>query len=158
VPARTLKEELLRLETRQDELRELLARPEPGRTLIHPALAEIYRCKVAALHEALEDEATREEAMELIRSLIETIVLVPDDGSLRIEVRGELATILAIGEGRKNPALWTGISPSKLRWLRGLATILIYSSQPRSARRLGDVRFTPKSGHSIETVMSVKCQ
>jgi hypothetical protein len=103
VPARTLKEELLRLETRQDELRELLARPEPGRTLIHPALAEFYRCKVAALHEALEDEATHEEAMELIRSLIETIVLVPDDGSLRIEVRGELATILAIGEGRKKP-------------------------------------------------------
>jgi hypothetical protein len=68
VPARTLKEELLRLETRQDELRELLARPEPNRTLIHPGLAEIYRRKVAALHEALEDEATREEAMELMEA------------------------------------------------------------------------------------------
>jgi hypothetical protein len=66
-------------------------------------LAEIYRRKVAALHEALEDQATREEAMELIRSLIEAIVLVPDHGSLRIEVRGELATILAIGEGRQKP-------------------------------------------------------
>jgi hypothetical protein len=51
----------------------------------------------------LEDEATREEAMELIRSLIEAIVLFPDHGSLGIEVRGELATILAIGEGRKKP-------------------------------------------------------
>jgi site-specific DNA recombinase len=93
----------LTLEARQDELRALLARPEPDRTLVHPGLAEIYRRKIAALHEALEDEATRDEAMELIRSLIEAIVLVPDQGSLKVEVRGELAAILAYGEGRKKP-------------------------------------------------------
>jgi hypothetical protein len=46
---------------------------------------------------------THDEAMELIRSLIEVIVLVPDHGSLRIEVRGELAAILAFGEGREKP-------------------------------------------------------
>ena len=92
VPARTLKEELSRLEASQDELRER-----------HPGLAELYRCKVAALHEALEDASTREEAMELIRSLIDAIVLVPYDGRLRIEVRGDLAAILAFGKGRKNP-------------------------------------------------------
>ena len=103
VPARTLKDELLTLEARQDELRALLARPEPNRTLVHPGLAEIYRRKIAALHAALEDEATRDEAMELIRSLIEAIVLVPDQGSLKVEVRGELAAILAYGEGRKKP-------------------------------------------------------
>jgi len=102
VPARTLKDELLRLEARQDQLREQLARPEPDRTLIHPALAEIYRRKVAAVQEALEDEATRDEATELIRSLIQAIVLVPDHSTLRIEVRGELAAILAFGEARKN--------------------------------------------------------
>ena len=102
-PARTLKDELLTLEARQDELRALLARPEPDRTLVHPGLAEIYRRKVAALHEALEDEATRDEAMEPIRSLIEAIVLVPDQDSLKIEIRGDLAAILAYGEGRKKP-------------------------------------------------------
>jgi hypothetical protein len=63
-PARTLKDELFTLVARQDELRAFLARPEPDRTLVHPGLAEIYRRKVAALHEALEDEATRDEAME----------------------------------------------------------------------------------------------
>ena len=67
------------------------------------SLAELYRRKVAALHQALEDDPTREEAMELIRSLIDAIVLVPYDGRLRIEVRGDLAAILAFGEGRKNP-------------------------------------------------------
>jgi len=103
VSARTLKEELLRLERRQDELRALLAKPEPDRVLIHPALAEVYRRKVAALHEALDDDATRDEAMELIRSLIEAIVLIPDHTGLRVEVRGELATILALGEGKPKP-------------------------------------------------------
>jgi site-specific DNA recombinase len=99
VPARTLKEELLTLETRQDELRALLARPEPDRTLVHTSLAEIYRRKVAALHEALEDEATHDEALELIRSLIEAVVRVPDQGSLKVEVRGELAAILGLWRG-----------------------------------------------------------
>jgi site-specific DNA recombinase len=105
VPARTLKDELLSLEARQDKLREQLARPGPDRTLIHPGLAEIYRRKVAALQEALEEEATHDEATELIRSLIQAIVLVPDQDGLRIEVRGELAAILAFGEGRKNAGL-----------------------------------------------------
>jgi site-specific DNA recombinase len=102
VCAKTLKEVLLRLEARQDELRELLMGPEPDRTLVHPGLAELYRRKVTALHEALDDENTREEAMELIRSLIEAIVLIPDGTGLRVEVRGDLAAILAFGEGTKN--------------------------------------------------------
>jgi site-specific DNA recombinase len=54
-------------------------------------------------HEALADEATHDEAMELIRSLIEAVVLVPAEGSLKVEVRGELAAILAFGEGKKKP-------------------------------------------------------
>ena len=33
---------------------------------------------------------------ELIRDLVEAIALVPEDGRLRIEVRGELAAILRL--------------------------------------------------------------
>jgi site-specific DNA recombinase len=55
------------------------------------------------LHEASEDEAPRDEAMELIRSLIEAVVLVPDQGGLKAQFRGEPAAILAYGEGRKKP-------------------------------------------------------
>jgi site-specific DNA recombinase len=120
VSARTLKEELLRLEKRQDELRVLLAKPEPERVLVHPGLAELYRRKVAAFHEALEDEVTREEAMELIRSLIEAIVLIPDDPGLRVEVRGELAAILAFGEGRKNPGPRDRDSAKQIKMVAGV--------------------------------------
>jgi site-specific DNA recombinase len=103
ISARSLKEELMALEARQDQLRGLLANREPDRPLIHPNLAEAYKRKVAELHEALADETTRAEAMELIRSLIEAIILVPENGVLRVEVRGELAAILALAAEGKKP-------------------------------------------------------
>jgi site-specific DNA recombinase len=47
--------------------------------------------RVEHLHEALRDPTTRNEALELIRSLIDEICLVPEDG---VELRGELTGIL----------------------------------------------------------------
>ena len=45
-------------------------------------------------------------ARELVRGLIEAIVLIPEGGRLRVEVRGELAAILRLsGTGKeKAPA------------------------------------------------------
>ena len=120
VPARTLKEELLRLEARQGELHELLARPEPDRTLIHPGLAEVYRRKVAALHEALENETTRDETIEAIRALVEAVVLVPRHNQLEVKVRGELAAILAIAEGRQKPGSTDRDSAKQIKMVAGV--------------------------------------
>ncbi|MGO8918487.1 MAG: hypothetical protein ACLQJR_21515 [Stellaceae bacterium] len=61
VPVRTLKDELLRLETRQEEVQTLMSKPIEDRPLIHPALAAVYRRKVADLHSALEKEDMRAE-------------------------------------------------------------------------------------------------
>ena len=52
---------------------------------------------MAALHEALAAEDGH-EVREAIRALVEAIVLVPEDGKLAIEVRGDLAAILALGQ------------------------------------------------------------
>jgi hypothetical protein len=41
---------------------------------------------VAALHEALVDEASRDEAFELIRSLIEKVVVTPTDGEVHVDL------------------------------------------------------------------------
>ena len=72
VPSRTLRDELLALEERQEELeRELATAEEPQPLLLHPNLAEAYRQKVGALHEALGAEASRDQAFELIRSLVD---------------------------------------------------------------------------------------
>ena len=103
VPARSLKEELLGLEQRQDELeREIGRAPEP-QPLFHPNLAELYRQKVAALEQALQDPQDGAEAMEMIRSLIERLVLTPEDGMLRIDLTGELAAILSIAQKDQRP-------------------------------------------------------
>jgi site-specific DNA recombinase len=112
VPARSLKDELLALEARQEQLdAELAAAPEAQQPLLHPNLAEIYRRKVAALAEALADETMRDEAFELIRSLLDKIVLVPEGEELRIEIHGELAGILELCQQSKTP----GWSPAKMR-------------------------------------------
>ena len=46
---------------------------------------------------------TRDEAFELIRSLIDEIRLIPEDGHLRVELRGELASVLALAANGKKP-------------------------------------------------------
>src|SRR5918996_484556 len=57
--------------------------------LAAPGLTEVYRSKVAALHEALADEATRDAAFELTRSLIDKVVVTPADGDVHIDLQGE---------------------------------------------------------------------
>ena len=94
-PAARLTEKLRELERRRLELeRELETTAAPAPRL-HPNIAEAYRRKVEELHAALmADDAG--PARELIRGLVEAIVLVPEDRRLRVEVRGELAAILRL--------------------------------------------------------------
>jgi site-specific DNA recombinase len=110
-PLRALKQELVTLEARQLTLQQDVAASEAPAPLIHPNLAEIYRQRVERLHEALKDPTTRDEAFEPIRSLIEEIRLIPEDGRLRIELRGELAGILALSAAGKKPG---GFSAARL--------------------------------------------
>jgi site-specific DNA recombinase len=94
-PAVRLVEKLKELEQRRLELEfdlETTAAPAPR---LHPNIAEAYRRKVEELHAALKtDDAA--PVRELIRGLIDAIVLVPEARRLRVEVRGELAAILRL--------------------------------------------------------------
>ena len=60
--------------------------------------ADVYRRKVEQLAAALQRDDTRLEASELLRGLIEAIVLIPDNGQLRIELRGNLAAMLVVAQ------------------------------------------------------------
>ncbi len=42
------------------------------------------------------------EASEAIRGLIETVRLTPENGALKIELYGELAALLTLGQPHKN--------------------------------------------------------
>jgi site-specific DNA recombinase len=102
-PIRALKQELVSLESRQLELERAIAGAPAILPFIHPNLALVYRDRVSALHEALKSPDTSAEAFNTVRSLIDVIRLVPEDGRLRIELRGELAGILAIGTDTREP-------------------------------------------------------
>ncbi len=76
---------------------------EPVR--LHPNLARLYREKVAALHSLLNDKTTRTEAVEIIRSLIDRIVLWPaETGGLEIELVGDLAGMEKVAGAKDAPA------------------------------------------------------
>jgi site-specific DNA recombinase len=75
----------------------------------HPATVEAYRKKVAELQAALtSDEPGRREAMEIVRSLVNGIQIVPLDGRGQVELRvcGALAELLNL------PSRQSGEPPS----------------------------------------------
>jgi hypothetical protein len=65
--------------------------------LLMPNLAEVYRDKVMAVHELLTNPSTRDEAFGIIRTLINEVRLIPEDGELRVKRRDALTDILGSG-------------------------------------------------------------
>ncbi|BCK76629.1 DNA recombinase [Acetobacter aceti NRIC 0242] len=107
----TVKERGSKLEARKTELKDFLATAEAPPPLLHPQMAEFYHRQLARLHDMLHSELDekRQEAAEVI----EAIILTPSDKGLQIDVRGDLAGILAVASGNgnaKNPARFrTGV-------------------------------------------------
>jgi site-specific DNA recombinase len=95
----TMKTRLAELEAEKTALtaRQRLPRPNP-KISIHPNLGAVYRREVEELESLLSEGDERDEAMELIRSLIERITLTPRSkgpGSDAL-LSGDLARILML--------------------------------------------------------------
>jgi hypothetical protein len=100
-PPSLVNKRLAELEQRQQSLDTKLAETVAPAPRLHPNLAELYRQKIAALTDVLaRDDAA--EVREIIRGLVDAIILVPEGGRLRVEVRGALAAILVLGQGAQN--------------------------------------------------------
>jgi hypothetical protein len=67
---------------------------------LHPNLPELYRRQVARLEAALNDPLVRDEPAEVLRELIEKVVLLPraDGKGLDAVLHGDLARILQLCE------------------------------------------------------------
>jgi site-specific DNA recombinase len=76
---------------------------------MHPNLAEIYRRKVLDLRVALDREDTREEAVAILRGLIDEIRLKAVDGQLGIYLVGNLAGILDLCTKKHPGSLGAGV-------------------------------------------------
>ena len=79
--------------------------PRPSPVRLHPNLAQVYRRKVERLHEALADPALRDEALGLLRGLIERVVLHPAADGQEIEIVGEIVRMVELGRDAKQAAL-----------------------------------------------------
>ena len=95
------KEEMLGLTARRDELQHQIKTAHEPPPLLHPSMADLYRTKVEQLATALQADGSRLEASETLRGLIDSIVLTPHEGQLRIELRGNLAAMLTVAQQTK---------------------------------------------------------
>ena len=118
VPGSRVKDRMAELEARKAELEAVLAEAAEEPMLLHPNIAQVYRRQVARLVEALNHEHDRTEAAEILRGLVDRIVLTPKEedgrGSLSIDLEGALAGVLALamnGTGNdKKPLTGSGSS------------------------------------------------
>jgi len=101
VPGAQVKDELIAIGDRKEVLTKQLETANQPAPLLHPSMADLYRTKVEDLAAALQREDTRLEASEMLRGLIDAIVLMPEKGQLRIELRGNLAAMLTAAQQTK---------------------------------------------------------
>ncbi|MEQ8694504.1 MAG: recombinase family protein [Gammaproteobacteria bacterium] len=107
IPAAKVKDKMWALENEKAELEGSLADTTEEPVLIHPNMAEVYRKQVTSLHASLNDENRRAEAVDIVRSLVEKIVLTPASvegkNTLAIDLHGHLAGILSLAAQTKKP-------------------------------------------------------
>ena len=115
VPGAQVKDELIAIGDRKEVLTKQLETANQPAPLLHPSMADLYRTKVEDLAAALQREDARTEASETLRGLIESIVLMPERGQLRIELRGNLAAMLtAAQKTRRSPETGDLLVPVQL--------------------------------------------
>ena len=119
----TLKARLTTLEQEKAQVEARLRAGKPAAVLrLHPNLPELYRNKIDRLTEALNAPDTVAETAEILRGLIDRIVLTPVDNVLRAELHGDLAVLASFaqaGESRGNFA-GSGGEPARLSVVAGI--------------------------------------
>ncbi len=105
------------LEAEKSSLERELTAPGPEPVRLHPNASELYAAKIRDLRETLNAPDSRDEAVVILRSLIEEIRLHPVDGELRIELKGELANLLAFAQDHPENKGPGSTEPGRTKWL-----------------------------------------
>ena len=103
VPGAKLREKIGALEARKTELLEMVSETKEPIPLLHPNLAAIYRQRISTLCASLGKDDGRIEAVEVLRTLVDQVALVPEGSALSIVLRGDLAAILTFAANKKRP-------------------------------------------------------
>ena len=103
IPAERIKDRMVALEERKAELVAKLEAASDANVVIHPNMGRYYRERVAHLSDTLRSEDSRSEATEILRSLIDTIIVNFNEcGQPHIDIQGSLAGILSLSKAKKN--------------------------------------------------------
>ncbi len=104
VPASKLKDRMITLEERQQDLEHKLAAAKEDPILVHPNMGKFYRQQVESLATSLNSAGSRTEAADILRGLIDRITVTPDleTGVPAVSLEGNLAGILALSQTAKN--------------------------------------------------------
>jgi site-specific DNA recombinase len=96
-----MKDVLLGGDKRRQQLEALLLNEKPAPVILHPNMADRYQREVSALIRTFHETSHREEAIELLRGLIDKIVLTPTPGKrgMVVNLYGDLAGILNMAMG-----------------------------------------------------------
>ncbi len=99
MPALPMKDEMIALEARREEIEaELAVEVEPV-PMLHPSLAIRYREELDRLHEGLTSEENRHEAFEVVRSLIDKVIIQPEEDGYTVSLEGDLCAMLNLAGG-----------------------------------------------------------
>ena len=96
-PMDAVREKLRQLELTKSTIEKSMEQDlTPDNIEMHPNIGQLYQRKVSEINQLLSDHASREEAISLIRSLIERIDITPGEkrGQPQVQLVGGLAAIL----------------------------------------------------------------
>jgi site-specific DNA recombinase len=103
-----LQKRLEELELRRTELEQEIGSASTPPVRLHPNLALTYRRKVERLEHALNDPEIRDEAIQVLRGLLESVVVTPSETGFDVEIVGEIAQMIELGmveRKKKGPIL-----------------------------------------------------
>jgi site-specific DNA recombinase len=95
-------ERLTVLEREKADLRDQVGTTASDADVVQlPNMGDIYKRRISRLIDGLEDPAVRQESIEIIQSMIESVVVTPRPEGFDIEVVGEIGAILALVDGKQ---------------------------------------------------------
>lgn len=102
IPACEVKGDIIRIAAEREKVETYLSHMTLTPILLNPNMAQRYHSEVAALRKSLHQDDHTQEAADLLRSLIDKIVLTPNEAGkkLNLNVYGDLAGILSMATGQ----------------------------------------------------------
>ena len=112
-PVEPIKDRMHELNDRRKELEEILENIKEQPILFHPKLSDRYHDEIKQLLNLFNQEEHRSEAADLLRSLVDKIVISPKGAShegVVVDLHGDLAGILQVATKGDKPLIKNGLS------------------------------------------------